>query len=170
MQCRTFTALSVAVSMVLPNLSMASQRWMVFFDSNSTELTAAAQKSIQEFIDFSNGKCPRRVSLVGHLDAAEARTGPITLDIDRARAVAEHFKHLGTPAWTFETIGWGNSQALVVTRIGASEPQNRRVELSSHLVLTSGRLECEAHSGPPVVRILPRCTLVLADGTRCRPW
>jgi hypothetical protein len=174
MQCRVFIAsLVITLTMAFPTSWVAadSGRRFIFFDSSSSELTERARESVAGFIAVWNGKCPLNVFLDGHVDAAEARTASVNLDIERAHAVAEQFKRLGTPAWTFEITGWGNSRALVPTRLGVSEPQSRRVELQFRRLPVSGRLECEPGMPPQVDGVpSPECNVILTDGVRCPPW
>jgi outer membrane protein OmpA-like peptidoglycan-associated protein len=166
MALRVFTCAFGLNCLVFSAPSAQPEPLTVFFAPNSSVLTEEALWNLRTFVDERNAKCPLFVELTGHVDASEARVAPILLDIERAQAVARELRRLVTTAWTIKVDGAHVSQQRVLTGLGVSEEQNRRVEVCYEHVPASGFLEC----GPPVKYRAQECVLTLEDGTRCRGY
>lgn len=142
-----------------------SGRRFIWFDFDTSELTERARDAVRGYVATWNGRCPVRLWVTGHVDGAEARAARVTLDIERAQAVAGEFKLTGTPAWTIDVGSKNFTAPLVETALDQREPQNRRVELRFAPMIASGRVECALPQQEIVAA--PECVLIMADGTRC---
>ncbi|MBM3598180.1 MAG: OmpA family protein [Alphaproteobacteria bacterium] len=115
---------------VTPPPPAAPRQFIVFFDWDRADITAEAQRVINDAVTEYRRSGRARVTLTGHAD----RSGPDTynqrLSERRAVAVRDAMARLGVPAANISTVGRGESQPLVPTADGVREPQNRRVEIS----------------------------------------
>lgn len=148
--------------------------WLVFFGYGSTELTPAARDTIREFVAGQTQsiphECPMGAAVVGHVDSAEAAEGHDALGIWRAEIVARAIEEAGWPFAAVERDARGARAPLLRTAPGASEPQNRRVEVTPIYHLGDGEIECrtaEGENGSGQGLIEYACQVVLKSGIRC---
>ena len=121
-------------------------------------------------------KCYSSAEVVGHADKAEATTSNVRIDLARAEAVREALVRAGMPGESIRVVGRMADWPLVPTAPGASEPQNRRVEVSWSRAWSAGRLRCDPatqndQSVPSMTTCgIPKysaCYWELTDGTIC---
>lgn len=120
------TATEVLEPRLQPQLVL-SRTYMAFFDPASTLLKPRAQLIIQEFAAGCRRVQCKRVELVGHADAEEARRWKASLSLDRANAVADFLVASGIARDMIVSYGQGNDRPIV--RSDKAEPQNRCVLL-----------------------------------------
>jgi outer membrane protein OmpA-like peptidoglycan-associated protein len=103
--------------------------FIVFFDFDRSNITAEAQKTINQAAAAAKAGEASQVTLTGHTDRSGSEQYNMALSLRRAEAVKASLIKLGVPASLIVVIGKGESQPLVPTADGVREPQNRRVEI-----------------------------------------
>ncbi len=103
--------------------------FIVFFDFDKSNITAQAQKTINDAVAAAKAGNSARVTLTGHTDRSGSEQYNMALSLRRAEAVKANMIKQGIPASAIVVIGKGESQPLVPTADGVREPQNRRVEI-----------------------------------------
>jgi len=108
---------------------MAGKGFIVFFDFDRSNITAPAQKIINDAIAAAKAGGSTRVTLTGHTDRSGSEQYNQALSVRRGEAVKAAMIRGGIPANAIVVIGRGESAPLVPTADGVREPQNRRVEI-----------------------------------------
>ncbi|WP_281300792.1 MULTISPECIES: OmpA family protein [unclassified Iodidimonas] len=103
--------------------------FIVFFDFDSTKITADAQQILQDAADAFAKYGIARVELVGHADKAGPQAYNEKLSQRRADQVKDALARIGVPDGVMTTLAKGELDPLVPTNDGVREPQNRRVEI-----------------------------------------
>ena len=103
--------------------------YLVFFDFNKSDLTAAALKIVdQAAADAAAGKATQ-LTVTGHTDTVGSDAYNMRLSRRRAESVAAQLEKDGLPASEIEIVAKGKRDLLVPTKDGVKEPQNRRVAI-----------------------------------------
>jgi outer membrane protein OmpA-like peptidoglycan-associated protein len=105
------------------------RNYLVFFDFDRSNITADAQRVIEQAAAAAKSGNTSRVQLTGHTDRSGSEAYNLALSMRRGEAVKQALVRLGIPAASIAVIGRGESQPLVPTADGVREPQNRRVEI-----------------------------------------
>lgn len=108
------------------------KRYMVFFDSDSADLTLQARSTIKEFADDHLRGRGARVDITAHTDRAGSAEYNEKLATRRALAIRLNLIEAGVPADSIKWVSRGEQLLLVQTPDGVAEPQNRRAELVSN--------------------------------------
>ncbi len=108
---------------------MMVKSFIVFFDFDKSNITAEAQKTINDAVAAAKAGGSSRVTLTGHTDRSGSEQYNMALSLRRAEAVKANMIRQGIPASAIVVIGKGESSPLVPTADGVREPQNRRVEI-----------------------------------------
>ena len=118
----------------------ASKSFLVFFDWNSTNLSAQAADTLKQAAAAykTSGSAP--VTDTGHADRSGTDDYNMALSLRRANVVKDALGREGVPAAAITTVGKGESQPLVQTADGVREPQNRRVEIAVGQMVSSNDL------------------------------
>jgi outer membrane protein OmpA-like peptidoglycan-associated protein len=103
--------------------------YLVFFDHDSSSLTAAARSIIATAANNSKTAGTTRIITTGHTDRSGTNQYNEALSQRRSVSVKDELVRLGVPANSITTVAKGESDPLVQTRDGVREPQNRRVEI-----------------------------------------
>jgi hypothetical protein len=103
--------------------------YLVFFDFNKSNLTAAATKIVdQAAADAAAGK-PTQITVTGYTDTVGSDAYNMRLSRRRAEAVAAQLEKDGLAAGEIGIVAKGKHDLLVPTADGVKEPQNRRVSI-----------------------------------------
>ncbi len=105
-------------------------RFVLYFESDSTELTAESKQLLPQVLETVAKRQPAEVAVVGHTDTQGAPERNFKLGLDRAEKVAELLKTLGIPPATLEVSSHGEADLLVPTADEVAEPRNRCVEVT----------------------------------------
>jgi outer membrane autotransporter protein len=105
------------------------KNYIVFFDFDRSNITADAQRVIDEAATAAKAGNSARVQLTGHTDRSGSEQYNMALSMRRGEAVKQAMIARGIPANSIVIISRGESQPLVPTADGVREPQNRRVEI-----------------------------------------
>jgi hypothetical protein len=103
--------------------------YLVFFDFNKSNLTAAATKIVdQAAAEAAAGKAAQ-LTVTGHTDTVGSDAYNMRLSRRRAESVAAQLEKDGIPSSEIEIVAKGKRDLLVPTADGVKEPQNRRVSI-----------------------------------------
>lgn len=126
-QSFTGTAASSEIRMVGDYISVPE---MVFFDSGSASLTAAAFPVLEQLINFLHGHPEiRRIEIRGHADKRGSAELNHDLSQRRADAVAIYLVSRDAPSWiAYVPTGYGESKPLQIGEEVRALETNRRVD------------------------------------------
>jgi outer membrane protein OmpA-like peptidoglycan-associated protein len=101
--------------------------WVIYFDFNSTSLTAAARNQVRDIAAYAK-RSGARVVLSGHTDRSGSSDYNAKLAAIRSAVVADAVRGQGVAAAMIEVDSSGESKPAVATDDGMKEARNRRVE------------------------------------------
>ncbi len=110
-------------------LAPPPRSYVVYFDANSTALSARALDVIAQAARASARLTYTRIEVSGHTDRSNAAASNAALAKARADAVADELVRWGIVRDTIEVHAFGDEKPLAVAAAGVSEPRNRRVEI-----------------------------------------
>jgi outer membrane protein OmpA-like peptidoglycan-associated protein len=106
------------------------QRFLLYFEHNSTVLTAESRQGLPAVVTAIRGRAAAETSVVGHSDTAGDAQKNLDLSLARARAVGALLAAAGVDTASIEITSHGEANPLVPTGDNVSEPRNRRVEVT----------------------------------------
>jgi outer membrane protein OmpA-like peptidoglycan-associated protein len=106
-----------------------SMSFTLYFDTNSTEVSAAARPVLAELFAEVAKRAAVEVQVTGHTDRVGTDTDNDRLSLERAEAVRAMLIQRGIQATFIRAVGRGEREPLVPTPDEQSEPRNRRVEV-----------------------------------------
>jgi outer membrane protein OmpA-like peptidoglycan-associated protein len=106
------------------------KRYLLYFESSSTNLTADSEKLILEILSTVKTRQSIDVSIVGHTDRKGPRQLNYRLALDRALAIKNLLISKGVDPASIETESHGEDNPLIRTEDEVEEPRNRRVEVT----------------------------------------
>ena len=104
-------------------------RFLLYFTSGTTELTAESQGQIPEILAAIEARKSKDISIVGHADRVGSREKNYKLGLERAVSIKNIFVSKGTDPSGIEVASHGEDNPLVETKDDVAEPRNRRVEV-----------------------------------------
>ena len=128
--------------------------YLVFFDFNKSDLTAAATKIVdQAAAEAAAGKAAQ-LTVTGHTDTVGSDAYNMRLSRRRAESVAAQLEKDGIPSSEIEIVAKGKRDLLVPTKDGVKEPQNRRVAIvydtpAPVVAMEAKKEEAAAPAAPP---------------------
>jgi outer membrane protein OmpA-like peptidoglycan-associated protein len=114
---------------VEPAMMITAPTFMVFFDFDKSDLTAAAQETIRKAAAAYRTKGGAQIKASGHTDRAGTEAYNMALSLRRANAVKDQLVRDGVAASDISAVALGEGQPMVPTADGVREAQNRRVEI-----------------------------------------
>lgn len=105
-----------------------SRSYMIFFDWNSTEVSADAKAVLGDLVDFIKMADITKIEIIGYTDSSGPTGFNLALSRRRAEAVGSVLFELGVGGVDIVITAKGESSLLVPTPDGVREPQNRRVD------------------------------------------
>lgn len=106
------------------------QRFQLYFEIGSAELTASSRREIEHIVEVIRQRGPSAVSVIGHTDTLSGPQWNEQLGLIRATAVAEMLRNRNIEVIDLRVSSHGERNLLIATPDGVSEPRNRRVEIS----------------------------------------
>lgn len=106
------------------------QRFQLYFQIGSAELTTESRLDIDRVIDAIRVRGPSAVSVIGHTDTLSGPRWNAQLGLIRARAIADLIRRHAIDVIDLSVSSHGERNLLIKTPDGVSEPRNRRVEVS----------------------------------------
>ena len=116
-------------SKVLAILPVQPQHFILYFKTNSAELTDVSRKTLPLILQSIKDRKSENISVIGHSDTVGDREYNLVLSKNRAMAVSHILTQEGVPAADISTTSHGKENPLVKTGDNVSEPRNRRVEV-----------------------------------------
>ena len=105
-------------------------RFLLYFQSGTTELTEESQRKISEILAAIEARKSRDISIVGHTDRVGSREANYQLGLERADSTKALLISKGVDPSGIEVASHGEDNPLVKTEDEAAEPRNRRVEVT----------------------------------------
>ena len=105
------------------------QRFLLYFQEGTGDLTADSQKRFQEIVDQVQQQPPLLIRTIGHADTVGSPRENIRLGLQRAMAVKRLLLFHEVDPNRIETQSHGEQNLLVPTDNEVAEPQNRGVEV-----------------------------------------
>ncbi len=115
-----------AMPVAAPAPAANTDRYQVYFDFASAELTPVALDIVEEVANAAVTAKATKVVILGHADRSGSAETNLALSAKRAGAVKRALVRFGLGAERVDTLGLGEAEPLVATPDGAREPQNRR--------------------------------------------
>jgi outer membrane protein OmpA-like peptidoglycan-associated protein len=103
-------------------------RFVLYFESDSTTLTAESRKLLPEVLAEVKRRPAPELVIVGHTDRVGSPKYNVMLGFRRAGIVREAVKKIGVEPKLMEITSLGEADPIVKTKDGVREPKNRRVE------------------------------------------
>jgi outer membrane protein OmpA-like peptidoglycan-associated protein len=104
--------------------------FVLFFESGSDEFTAESKQEVKRLLTEMSRRQAPEITVTGHTDLVGPDPSNDALSLQRAERVKAMLVGMGVPAERILTAGRGRREPLIQTTNGASEPRNRRVEIS----------------------------------------
>jgi len=102
----------------------------LYFESGTDEFTEASKREVKGVLAEMARRPAPEITVIGHTDQAGTDQMNDALSLQRAKRVKSILVGMGIPPSRILTAGRGRREPLVRTADGASEPRNRRVEIS----------------------------------------
>lgn len=118
------------VGPALQALPPPPMQFILYFRSDTTQLTRASMAQVKEMIRAIRERGPVDVSVVGNTDTVGTKKYNYRLALERARTVAALLTAKGVDRSILEIASHGEDNLLVPTGDEVPEPRNRRVEVT----------------------------------------
>ena len=105
-------------------------RFILYFEHDSTDLTADSKALLPEMLRTILDRAPVDISVVGHTDTVGKDRYNYVLSFKRAKAVAAILVGKGIDSSILDITSHGKDNPLVPTGDQVPEPRNRRVEVT----------------------------------------
>lgn len=106
-----------------------SVSFRLYFDTNSTEISAASRPALAELLAEVAKRTAVEVQVTGHTDRVGSDTDNDRLSLERAQTLRAMLIQQGIKASFIRAVGRGEREPLVPTPDEQAEPRNRRVEV-----------------------------------------
>jgi outer membrane protein OmpA-like peptidoglycan-associated protein len=113
----------------LASLPLQPVHFILYFTSESTELTADSVKILPEILESINSRKSQNISVIGHTDTAGISQYNLQLSQKRASAISLVLVQKGVDPSYIKSTFHGQMNPLVKTADNTHEPRNRRVEV-----------------------------------------
>ena len=104
-------------------------RHLLYFSFDSTQLKPESEKTLPLILSDISQRTSCDISVIGHTDRTGDSAYNRTLSLQRANNVIQLLRENGTPEECLRSEYYGESDPIVATPDGKSEPKNRRVEV-----------------------------------------
>lgn len=105
-------------------------RFILYFEHDSTDLTADSKALLPKMLRTILNRAPVDISVVGHTDTVGKDRYNSVLSLKRAKAVAAILVGKGIDSSILDITSHGKDNPLVPTGDQVPEPRNRRVEVT----------------------------------------
>lgn len=105
-------------------------RFLLCFESGTTELTIESQRQISEILGAIEARKSKDISIVGHTDRVGSREANYKLGLERADSIKAILVSKGVDPSGIEVASHGEDNLLVRTEDEVAEPRNRRIEIT----------------------------------------
>jgi len=117
-------------SMLYKNIPQKPRSYIVFFKSNSTELTQESKKTLKRVIKEIEKNSPCVIDIIGHTDTTGSAKLNKRLSLNRANYIKNLiFQNRNIKISKLRVKGYGEERLFVKTLNNTPEPKNRSVEI-----------------------------------------
>jgi outer membrane protein OmpA-like peptidoglycan-associated protein len=117
-------------SMLYKNIPQKPRSYIVFFKSNSTELTQESKKTLKRVIKEIEKNSPCVIDIIGHTDTTGSAKLNKRLSLNRANYIKNLiFQNRNIKISKLRVKGYGEERLFVKTLNNIPEPKNRSVEI-----------------------------------------
>ena len=102
---------------------------ILYFKTNSTELTENSKKELINTLNSIKERSPCMVDIIGHTDTVGSNKDNIKVSLKRAKYIASILKKKNIKVVSLSTKGFGEEDLLVNTPDNTEEEKNRNVEV-----------------------------------------
>jgi outer membrane protein OmpA-like peptidoglycan-associated protein len=121
--------LNARFSKVLATEPLKPITYIVYFKSNSTELTEASKLIFDKALKSIESRSPCMVDIIGHTDTTGAATSNAKVSLKRAKSIEELVQKSKIKILSLVAKGYGEEDLLVQTKNNKAEAKNRNVEI-----------------------------------------
>ncbi len=111
---------------ILPNQPV---HYILYFESESTQLKAHSKKILPKILESINSRNSQYISVIGHTDTAGDPKYNLQLSQRRASAISRILVKKGVDSTFIKATSHGEENPLIKTADNIHEPKNRRVEV-----------------------------------------
>lgn len=112
-----------------PDLTCRFVSFVLYFESDTIELTHESRKLLPEIVKTINDRKPNEVYVVGHTDRVGAEAYNLHLSSKRAHCVRDLLISGGIKSDALVVSFRGEANPLIYTEDEVAEPRNRRAEV-----------------------------------------
>jgi len=105
-------------------------KFLLYFQSGTTELKAESQNRIKEVLDAIESRKSKDITIVGHTDRVGTREANHKLGLERTDFIKAILVSRGVDPASIELASHGEDNPLIKTEDGVPEPRNRRIEIT----------------------------------------
>lgn len=105
-------------------------RFLLYFKSGTTELTAESQRQISDIPGAIEARKSKDISIIGHTDRVGSREANHKLGLERAVSAKAILISNSVDPSGIEVASHGEDDPLIKTEDEVAEPRNRRVEVT----------------------------------------
>ena len=109
-----------------PDAQFAAAGDVVYFDSDSSELSPAAKATLRRQVRWLRAHPDHRILVEGHADERGTRDYNLALGERRANAAKNYLVSLGVSADRIRTVSYGKERPVALASNAAAWAQNRR--------------------------------------------
>jgi len=103
--------------------------YMLYFKSNSLELTEKSKKLLDIVLQSIKDRSPCMVDIIGHTDTIDSNEKNIKVSLQRAKYISSMIKKMNIKVVSLSAKGYGEEDLLVKTADNVEEQKNRAVEI-----------------------------------------
>jgi len=103
--------------------------YMLYFKSNSLELTEKSKKLLDTVLKSIKDRSPCMVDIIGHTDTTGSKEQNIKVSLKRAKYISSMIKKMNIKVVSLSAKGYGEEDLLVKTADNVEEQKNRAVEI-----------------------------------------
>lgn len=103
--------------------------YMLYFEPNSTTLTQASEKTLEEAIKTMTKRTSCSVDIIGHTDTVGSKEQNMKVSLKRAAYIQSVIAQKKVKGVKLRSKGYGEADLLVKTADNVSEAKNRNVEI-----------------------------------------
>lgn len=111
---------------VLPEKAVSM---LFYFEPGTAEITQDSKNQVEALITLIEAREPASVDIIGHSDRAGDAGKNYELALERAHAVEKFLLERNVKLEHSSVVSYGESDPIIPTEDGVSEPKNRRVEI-----------------------------------------
>jgi outer membrane protein OmpA-like peptidoglycan-associated protein len=115
---------------VVSNLPPAPQRFNLYFETDSSELTKESRALLPAVLKAAAARVAPDVTVIGHTDTTGSAANNFRLGLKRAVTVRGLLVSTGVDPSLIQVESHGEADLLTPTADNTAEPRNRRVEIT----------------------------------------